>query len=135
MRAGSDLERRGAAQANLGMYLPRGVNAGSGLRCGGRSGLGRRRGRLDPLERHVVSGDISGIGFGAELDLVSTGADDALVHDGHAVERDLEGELVADNFAVADGHGVALRTQNGAGEGFAVLLEGELKLEAVAVGH
>ena len=58
------------------------------------------------------------------LDLVVAG-DRATVVDGHAVEGDVEGELVAIDFAVTDGDGIALWTLHRAGERDAVLLESE----------
>jgi hypothetical protein len=47
------------------------------------------------------------------------------MRDGHAIEGDFEGDLVAIHLALADGDWIALRALNRAGELCAILLECE----------
>ena len=102
----------------------------SGELYSGSAQVGGRRCCFGPLEGHLAAGEVPLVRFGGQLDFVAV--DGPLMRDRHAIEGDLEGNLVAIHRAIADGDWIALRAQNRAGELVAILLEGECDLEAAA---
>jgi hypothetical protein len=81
----------------------------------------------------AIPGKVTRVRLRRHLNLVAVHR--AVVMNGHAVERDVKGKLVAIDLPVANRDGVSLGSLNSSGQACAILPESEGKLKPIAIGR